>query len=122
MSSASSKKAGKGELMLSEAIKDLEAGCFNKAAGSFYFAVRWFAERLLFKLGAPIPRRDDKLANAIENIGVIEAAEILRTLYNLRLKADYSDLEATASEAVHAKDLALKAINELKQFLEKFKD
>ncbi|MBS7248330.1 MAG: hypothetical protein QXN15_04440 [Candidatus Jordarchaeales archaeon] len=103
MSSASSRKAGKGELMLNEAIRDLEAGCFNKATGGFYFAVRWFAERLLFRLGAPVPRRDDKLANAIENVGAIEPAEILRTLYDLRLKADYSDLEVTSSEVIHAK-------------------
>lgn len=120
MSSVPSRKAGKGELMLNEAIRDLEAGCFNKAAGGFYFAVRWFAERLLFKLGAPVPRRDDKLANAIENVGAIEPAEVLRTLYDLRLKADYSDLEVTPSDVVRAKDLALKAVNELKQLLEKF--
>jgi len=109
----------KGDLLFEEALKDLENKCFNKATGGFYFASRWFAEGLLVKLGGPIPRRDDKLANAIEDVGAAASAECLRTLYSLRLKADYSELSVTPEEAKHVKEIAEKALEELKGLLKK---
>jgi hypothetical protein len=52
-----------------------------------------FSELILLRGGLTIPRRDDKLANLIENIGLREMAEKLRYLYDLRKKADYSSQE-----------------------------
>jgi hypothetical protein len=56
--------------LLEEAVRDLEISCYNKAASASYFAVRMLAEETLRQLGEHIPRRDDKLANAIKNKGL----------------------------------------------------
>jgi len=58
--------------LLEEAAKDLEIGCYNKAASASYFAVRKASETLLMILGEAVPRRDDKLANAIKYKGLTD--------------------------------------------------
>jgi len=77
--------------LLEEAAKDLEVECYDKAASASYFALRRASEVLLSMFGEGIPRRDDKLANAIENKGLVEVAETLRILYQYRKEADYGD-------------------------------
>ncbi|MCD6164206.1 MAG: HEPN domain-containing protein [Candidatus Odinarchaeota archaeon] len=107
----------KGDKLFEDAIFDFENKRYNKAVSSFYFAVRWYAELLLKKLRSPIPRRDDKLANAIENLGLIDVARTLRLTYNLRLKADYSDFNITFEEANQVKSIVENAISKLRSHL-----
>jgi HEPN domain-containing protein len=56
--------------LLEEAVRDLEISCYNKAASASYFAVRMLAEETLRQLDEHIPRRGDKLANAIKSKGL----------------------------------------------------
>jgi len=104
----------KGDKPFEDAIFDFENKRYNKAVSSFYFAVRWYAELLLKKLRSPIPRRDDKLANTIEDLGLVDVARTLRLAYNLRLKADYSDFNVTFEEANQVKINVENAISKLK--------
>ncbi|MEM1610849.1 MAG: HEPN domain-containing protein [Sulfolobales archaeon] len=86
--------------LLEEAYKDLEIGCYNKAASASYFALRKASEALLKALGEAIPRRDDKLTNAIKNKGLIDVAETLRYIYEIRKVADYGE-GVSEEEAPH---------------------
>jgi len=105
--------------LLRQAIKDLEVGCYDKAVSAAYFAVRKATEDLLKKLGEYIPRRDDKLANAIENKGLTEVAEILRTLYIYRKDADYGEgvSEEIAVRCVRDAEKALDIITKIIEVL-----
>jgi uncharacterized protein (UPF0332 family) len=103
--------------LLRQAIKDLEVGCYDKAVSAAYFAVRRAAEDLLMRLGEHIPRRDDKLANAIENKGLVEVANILRMLYSYRKDADYGE-GVTGEIAVRCVRDAEKALNTLLRIVE----
>jgi hypothetical protein len=51
--------------------------------------VRMLAEEILRQLGEHIPRRDDKLANAIKSKGLRKEATAMVILYAIRKKADY---------------------------------
>ena len=94
--------------------------CYNKAASASYFAVRMLAEEILRVLGESIPRRDDKLANAIKNKGLVREAAAMAILYSLRKKADY---EATVGreEAELAVKLAIEVYRSLEEFLNRIK-
>jgi len=80
----------KHEQLELEALDDLKWGHSNKAASALYFSLHQLSCHLLSVMGERIPRRDDKLANAVENKGLATAARALRMLYELRKKADYS--------------------------------
>jgi len=108
----------KAERLMKEAVKDLEIGSYNKAASAAYFSLRMFSEFILLKGRITIPRRDDKLANLIENIGLREIAETLRYLYDLRKKADYSSQEVNEIEAGEAVSQASKLLEKTKQLLD----
>ncbi len=103
--------------LLRQAIKDLEVGCYDKAVSAAYFAVRKAAEDLLKKLNEHIPRRDDKLANAIENKGLAEIADILRILYSYRKDADYGE-GVTEEIAMRCVKYAEKALNIMSKIIE----
>jgi len=100
----------KSKKLLEEAIKDLDIMCYNKAASASYFAIRMIAEEILRALGEKIPKRDDKLANAIKNKGLIREAITMASLYALRKKADYeagiskeeAELALTSSPALRS--------------------
>ncbi len=96
----------KARLLLIQAERDLEIGCFDKAASAAYMAARMAAEVLLRSLGQRgIPRRDDKLARAVANLGMRPEAEELMRLYEVRKRADYSRYPvdaASASDCVRA--------------------
>ena len=105
----------KEDLLLAEAKKDLEAKCYNKAMSSAYFALRKCAERFLLSHGfRRVPRRDDKLANAIDNLGLVEVAKALRSLYALRVIADYGEQSISKEEAVNAVKIVENFIGKLK--------
>jgi hypothetical protein len=58
----------------------------------------------LRQLGEQIPRRDDKLANAIKNKGLKREATATVILYAIRKKADYEagvTREGASSKALH---------------------
>ena len=101
---------------MEEAIKDLEVMCYNKAASASYFAVRMLAEEILRALGENIPRRDDKLANAIRNKGLVREATAMATLYSLRKKADY-EARVGGGEAELAVKLSIEVCRSLEEFL-----
>ncbi|MEZ0290677.1 MAG: HEPN domain-containing protein [Sulfolobales archaeon] len=104
--------------LLEEAIKDLEVECYNKAASASYFALRRACEDLLLLLGERIPRRDDKLANAIRNKGLVEVAETLRVLYQLRKIADYGD-GVSREEAYMSVEKAKRAIEIIEELIKR---
>jgi uncharacterized protein (UPF0332 family) len=68
-------------------------------------------------LGEHIPRRDDKLANAIENKGLTEVAVILRILYSYRKDADYGE-GVTEEIALRCVRDAEKALNMIAKMIE----
>jgi uncharacterized protein (UPF0332 family) len=68
---------GHSRRLLEEAAKDLKIGCYNKTESASYFALKRAIEALLEVLGEHIPRRDDKLADAIKYKGLVEVLEIL---------------------------------------------
>jgi hypothetical protein len=88
--------------------------CYNKAASASYFVVRMLAEEILRTLGEQIPRRDDKLANAIRNKGLVREAVAMATLYALRKKADY-EAGITKEEAKLAVDLSIDVYRSLEK-------
>jgi len=94
----------------------IEIGCYNKAASASYFAVRKASETLLRILGEAVPRRDDKLANAIKYKGLTEVSEILKILYQARKEADYGE-GVTEEEARASVKMAKKAIEALERFI-----
>jgi HEPN domain-containing protein len=75
--------------LLEEAIRDLEISCYNKATSASYFAVRMLAEETLRQLDEHIPRRGDKLANAIKIKVLGGEATAMVILYALGKKADH---------------------------------
>ncbi|MGB9728689.1 MAG: HEPN domain-containing protein [Thermoprotei archaeon] len=94
------------ETLLIEANEDFKFKFYNKCVSAAYFASRMAVERYLRSLRIFIPRRDDKLANAIENLGFKNEASLLRILYELRKKADYTDENITENEATQALKMA----------------
>jgi uncharacterized protein (UPF0332 family) len=81
----------KAKYLLLQAKRDLEIGCFDKAVSAAYMAARMGAEVLLRTLGQrDVPRRDDKLANSISNLGMGKEGALLMELYEARKRADYS--------------------------------
>jgi HEPN domain-containing protein len=106
--------------LLEEAIKDLEISCYNKATSASYFAVRMLAEEILRQLGEQIPRRDDKLANAIKSKGLRWEATAMVILYALRKKADY-EAGVTREEAELAVKLSMEVHKYLKDTLEEIR-
>ncbi len=105
----------KARSLLREAELDLKARCYNKAASAAYFAARMAADCLLEARRLHVPRRDDKLANLIEHLGLREAASLLRELYNTRKRADYSSLKVAGEEAAEAVEKAKRAIELLRE-------
>ena len=83
----------RSDLLMEEAARDLEVGCYNKAVSAAYFSVRLLAESLL-KMRT---RRDDKIANALRRrlelaIGRWEAERVRReflALFEARKRADH---------------------------------
>ena len=108
----------KARRLLKEAELDLAYGNFNKCASAAYFSVRMMAEVFLLSRRLAIPRRDDKLANLVENIGLREVALSMRRLYDLRKKADYFSQEVSEEEAREALDLARKSFEALEDLLD----
>jgi HEPN domain-containing protein len=106
--------------LLEEAIRDLEISCYNKAASASYFAVRMLAEEILKQLGEHIPRRDDKLANAIKNKGLRWEATAMVILYAFRKKADY-EAGVTREEAELAVKLSMEVHKLLERYLEEIR-
>ena len=111
----SSRSSNTWEELLREAVKDLEVGCYNKAASASYFAVRMRLEVLIRKRGLVMPRRDDKLANVLRHVGYPnEAAEVLE-LYELRKRADYSEISLTLEEGFVAVEKAKRLLEKLSE-------
>ena len=108
----------KSKKLLEEAIKDLDIMCYNKAASASYFAIRMIAEEILRALGEKIPKRDDKLANAIKNKGLIREAIAMASLYALRKKADY-EAGISKEEAELALSLSIQTYRSLEEYLNK---
>ena len=106
--------------LLEEAIKDLEVECYNKAASAAYFASRMLVEEILDALGERIPRRDDKLINAIRNKGYKKEAFYLETLYELRKRADYA-ASIDRNQAHKSVKLSKEVIESLEKYLKKIK-
>jgi len=92
--------------LLIEANEDFKLKFYNKCTSAAYFAARMTVEHYLRSLRILIPRRDDKLANVIENLGFKNEASLLRILYELRKKADYTDENISEDEAKQALKMA----------------
>jgi len=107
----------KHEILEDEALFDLKNGKYNKAASALYFSLRYLSEKILKLFGEQIPRRDDKLSNAILNKGFKEASIILRILYRTRIKADYSDISVSKEEVLTNLKLFQKAKKELLDYI-----
>jgi len=108
----------KSKKLLEEAIKDLDIMCYNKAVSASYFAIRMIAEEILRALGEKIPKRDDKLANAIKNKGLIREAIAMASLYALRKKADY-EAGISKEEAELSVSLSIQTYRSLEEYLNK---
>jgi len=104
----------KADELYREALDDIKHGYYNKAVSALYFSLRFLAERFLLEARAPIPRRDDKLANSLDSMGLGEAAFALREMYVLRVKADYREESVTREEA----EMALKGYVKARQTIE----
>lgn len=98
----SAKLRDKALLLLREAEKDLDIGCYNKAVSAAYFSARMATEIFLKSKVKHLPRRDDKLANTLKSIGFTQLAEKLLILYEQRKKADYGEEAMSKSESVNA--------------------
>jgi len=103
----------KAEELFKEAVDDVKIGCYNKAVSALYFSLRMMAEDFLLRIRAPIPRRDDKLANVLDSLGVKNVALALRKLYELRVKADYRMESISKMEA----DVAVRVYGEAREAL-----
>ena len=111
----------KHEVLEEEALFDIRHGKYNKAASALYFALRYLAEEILRLLDERIPRRDDKLANAIHNKGLINASLALRLLYKLRIKADYEETSVCEEEIIKIQQHYKRAKKEMMEYLNKVK-
>ena len=105
--------ARKAARLLEEAESDLLHGNYDKSASASYFAARMAAELFLRSKNLDIPRRDDKLANLLENQGYALLAGSLRKLYDVRKKADYSGELVTREEAARSLDRASEIVRRL---------
>ena len=98
-------------LLLEEAQKDTNMKYYNKAVSAAYFAARMAAESFIAERMKHLPKRDDKLANILRNLGFESLSSILMELYNLRKKADYGERfmsEKDSEKAIlYAKTLTL---------------
>ncbi|GAY26361.1 HEPN domain-containing protein [Desulfurococcaceae archaeon AG1] len=102
--------------LLEEAYKDLEIECYNKATSASYFALRKACETLLTVLGEKVPRRDDKLANAIKNKGLEHIAKNLITMYVYRKAADYGE-GVSREVAIECYRLAREGVGEVESLI-----
>jgi len=102
----------KSNVMFSEALKDLEVGCYNKAVSAAYFSVRLAAESVLnIKT-----KRDDKIANAVRRllevkVGVEKAREAwieYMKLFDCRKMADHRGKLYSREEAKRCIEIAEK--------------
>ncbi len=91
---------------MKEAEADFKLKNFNKCASACYFSVRKALEDMFIRMGIMIPRRDDKLANILKNIGYEDKAKLFLRLYELRKKADYNEKEITEEEAKESLETA----------------
>lgn len=103
----------KARKLLKEAEIDLRVGGFNKSASASYFAARMIVEIFLKSRNLSIPRRDDKLANLLENQGFESLSNDLRRLYDLRKNADYLGKSVEREEAERAVRLAQNIVDVL---------
>ncbi len=93
----------KSKVLLGEAERDLEVGCYNKAVSAAYFSVRLAAESILDIR----TKRDDKIANAVRRlleprVGTGKAEEAWKKymkLFDSRKLADHRGKLYTRSEA-----------------------
>lgn len=92
----------KSFLLIKEAEKDIEIGCYNKAVTAAYFSARMVAEDFLKSRIKHLPRRDDKLANTLKALGFTQLAEKLLLLYDQRKKADYGEETISKTESLNA--------------------
>jgi len=105
-------------LLLKQAEYDYKNGYYDKAISAAYFSCRMASEYLLKKLNAPIPRRDDKLANAIGDIiRRKEITNMLKRLYYYRIHADYSEDSSPVEIAQESLNLATYVISSIEKFL-----
>ena len=109
----------KFERLEKEAFDDISRKNYNKAASALYFSLHQLASKILRILSERIPRRDDKLANAIENKGLLKAATALRILYILRKKADYTEEDVSEREILEVLRVYEDGKRELLNYLKK---
>jgi len=89
----------KSRVLMGEARKDVEIGCYGKAVSAAYFALRMAVERYLERLGAPFSKKDDKLANTMRSLGLKEVSYAMRVLFQARKRADHGSKFFTRREA-----------------------
>ena len=94
----------KSDVLMEEALKDLEVGCYNKAVSAAYFSVRAAVEHLLPGLRTS---KDDKIANALKRVlrrelgdeGAEEARGKFLALFEARKVADHRPKSMEEEEA-----------------------
>ena len=107
----------KVDVLLREAEKDIEIGCYNKAVSACYFAVRMEIEILANKLRGSVPRRDDKLINLLKHLGKEELAKDAFYLYEKRKDADYSHESLDKDTALKCFTISKRIIEEIRKIV-----
>ncbi len=109
----------KARILMNEALRDLECGCYNKAVSAAYFAVRLLAESKLMGLRT---RKDDKIANALYRLllrlGEEEAEWIRRSfmkLFEARKMADHTSVSFNREEAKSLVRLAMELVERIEE-------
>ncbi len=92
----------KSKLLLEEAEKDIENGCFNKAVSASYFASRMILEIFFRDLGIVFSKKDDKMINILASLGLRKEASDLRVLFEMRKEADHRAYVFSEKEARYA--------------------
>ena len=116
-------KLVKAEVLIKEAVEDLNHRCYNKAVSASYFAVRLLTEHFLPNL---MTTKDDKIANALfreveRRSGRRKAEEMRCTFLFLFSERKRADHRADLFGEEEARTVVEKATSLMKELKEIFK-
>ncbi|MGB9631323.1 MAG: HEPN domain-containing protein [Candidatus Methanodesulfokora sp.] len=116
-------KLVKAEVLIKEAMEDLNHGCYNKAVSASYFAIRLLTEHFIPNLTTT---KDDKIANALfreveRRVNRRKAEEMRYTYLFLFSERKRADHRADLFEKEEAKTIVEKAVSFMEELKEIFK-
>ena len=111
----------KSIVLIEEARKDLEIGCYNKAISASWFAIEILLRALLLFLGKPMMERSGALIGQVQRIFSHSYPDYksllpkIHSIYEKRKRADHREIIYGRKEAEEVVKAAKEIIQRIKQ-------